>query len=74
MTDSQTDLRATLAMRVEDLRIARKHRAEAGARVMTAASVRAYNGAVEWEAECQRREQAARGALIRHSLAPQVAA
>jgi len=68
---SALDLRATLAMRAEDLRIARKHRVEAGARVMSPANRAAYLGALRWEETCREREQAARGAVIRDSLGGQ---
>ena len=65
------ELRATLAMRAEDLRIAAKHRAEAGARPMTPANQHAYLGALRWENTCREREQAARGAVVRVSLGGQ---
>jgi hypothetical protein len=62
------DLRATLAMRAEDLRIARKHREEAAARTMSPANKAAYERACRWESCCAEREQAARGAVIRANL------
>ena len=69
MTDlTALNLRATLAMRVEDLRIARKHREEAAARPMTPANKGAYKRALAWEATCREREQEARGRVIRHNL------
>ena len=52
-------------MRREDLRIARKHRIEAGDRVMTDANVAAYKRACSWERACQIRETHARAAVIR---------
>jgi hypothetical protein len=62
-------LRADLAKRVEDLRIATKHRVEAAARVMTPANKRAYERALAWEQDRREAEQAARGRVIRHALA-----
>lgn len=43
-----TNLRAQVAMRQEDLRIARKHEQEAAARPATAPNRAAYEGAVRW--------------------------
>lgn len=63
------NLRAEVAMRAEDLRIARKHRIETGARVMGEVSRAVYAGALAWEDTCSTREQAARGVLITASLA-----
>ena len=61
---TEIEIRAELAKRVEDLRIARKHREEAAARTSTAASIAAYQGACAWENICREREQAARAAVI----------
>lgn len=58
-------LRATLAMRVEDLRIARKHEAEAAARTMSAANFGAWIRSADWLHDCAEREQEARAAVIR---------
>lgn len=60
---SLTELRASLAMRVEDARIARKHEAEAAGRIGTPENVAAYNRARRWADTCREREQAARAAL-----------
>jgi hypothetical protein len=57
-------------MRSADLRIASKHRAEAAARTMSAASERAYKGSLRWETSCREREQEARGRLIRAQAEP----
>ena len=59
------DLRATLAMRAEDTRIARKHRDEAAARTMSAENRRALDGASEWLETCLEAERVARSECIR---------
>jgi hypothetical protein len=59
--------RAEVAMRVEDYRIARKHRCEAASRSMTPESIRAYRRASAWENLCREREESARAALLRIS-------
>ena len=69
MQTTEIELRATLAMRAEDARIARKHRDEAAARPWSAANQRAYESARDWADHCGEREAEARGALIRHTLA-----
>ena len=69
MSSNLIDLRAEVAKRVEDLRIATKHREEAGGRMMAAAEKLAYRRAVEWEDLCRTREQRARGILIRATQA-----
>ncbi len=61
---SLVTLRAEAAMRAEDLRIARKHRAEAGARLMTRANHVAWLRAVSWEGRCAERARLARVAVI----------
>lgn len=61
------DLRATAAMRQEDLRLATKHREEAGARVMSPESKRAYDGALTWETTCREAAEAARALVIQVS-------
>ena len=67
-TPALLDLRASAAMRREDLRIASKHREEAGARTMSPANKAAYERALRWEAACREAAEAAGGALIRASL------
>jgi hypothetical protein len=67
MTDlALLNLKATVAMRDEDLRIATKHRVEAGARLASPGSERAYDGAVTWEDHCRREAENARARLLRH--------
>lgn len=51
--------RADRAIAMEDLRIARKHEAEAAARIMSNANHYAYLQAREWRLECMRRAEAA---------------
>lgn len=58
------DLRATVAMRAEDTRIARQHEEQAAARNMTPANSAAYDLASAWTAACAERERVARVALI----------
>lgn len=59
------DLRAEVARRAEDLRIARKHEAGAAARVGIEENVRAYQRAHRWTQRCAEAERQARSALIR---------
>jgi hypothetical protein len=66
---SLLDRKATLAMRAEDLRIARKHAEEAGARVMSPENRRAYLRCLDWQAVCLKREQQARGLVILAGMA-----
>lgn len=63
------NLRAELAMRLEDLRIARKHQEEAAARPYSTTNAAAFKRAVRWTNHCATREQEARGRVIRASLA-----
>jgi hypothetical protein len=65
MSLSIVNLRATVAMREEDARIARKHRDEAAARPWSRENQRAYEGARDWANQCGEREAEARGRLIR---------
>jgi hypothetical protein len=58
------DLRATVAMRSEDLRIATLHREQAGARHMSSANHAAYCRCVRWEDHCREQARQARAALI----------
>lgn len=58
------NLRAEVAMRAEDHRIARKHEDEAAARPATAENVRAYARAVRWSAHRAEQEREARARLI----------
>lgn len=60
------DLRATMAMRREDLRIARKHEQEAAARVGTSENVNAWKRAVRWTSKCA---EAARLAQVAYQAA-----
>jgi DnaJ-class molecular chaperone len=69
MIDEATNLKADVAERVEDLRIATKHRRQAAARPMTRANERAYQSALAWERTCSEREQQARARLIQAKLA-----
>jgi hypothetical protein len=64
MATSDLDLRATLAMRAEDTRIAYKHMVEAAERISTPANDRAYHGALAWWQTCRTREADARAAVI----------
>ena len=64
MDSNLISLRATLAMRMEDSRIARKHRDEAAARTMSPTNRRAYLRAEAWVARCAERERVARVAVI----------
>ena len=50
--DTLIAARADLAMKDEDLRIARKHREQAAGRIMTPENERAYHGALAWEDTC----------------------
>lgn len=61
---SLVNLKAQLAMKVEDLRIATKHREEAAARPMSPSNKAAYERACSWEDLCREREQNARGRVI----------
>ncbi len=58
------NLRAVRAMRLEDLRIATKHRETAAARVMSPDNAAAYVRALEWEDNCRQRATAAAAAVI----------
>lgn len=72
MTNSENtliELRATLAMRVEDHRIATKHRIEAAERVGTPANRLAYARALRWEADRAEAERVARVAVIAKAAA-----
>ena len=62
---SLIDLRAEVAKRAEDLRIATKHRIEAAERIGIEENVSAYKRAMWWENKCRQAEQEARGRLIR---------
>jgi hypothetical protein len=64
MSDSMIDLKATAAMRAEDLRIATKHREESAARVMSPANRRCYEADLAWEQTCRERAEEARAAVI----------
>lgn len=59
-----TELRAIVAMRQEDARIARKLRNEAAARVQSPEAIRSLAGAEDWYEHCAERERQARAALI----------
>lgn len=61
---TMTWLRADVAMRQEDARIARKHMEEAAARPWTPENVAAYEGACAWLDTCRERLRVARVALI----------
>lgn len=63
MTDL-TQLRAEVAMRAEDTRIARKHADEAAARSDTDENVSAWKRAERWLRTCAERERQARVKLI----------
>jgi hypothetical protein len=63
-----TDLRARVAERDEDLRIARKHREEAAARTMSAENHRAYLSALRWEETCAENRRLA-GCALRDAIA-----
>lgn len=63
MTDL-TRLRAEVAMRAEDTRIARKHADEAAARIGTDENVRAWKRAERWLRMCAERERQVRVQLI----------
>ena len=63
MTDI-LELRATVAKTSEDLRIARKHEAEAAARTFSPANRRAYQSARGWTDVCAEADRQARVALI----------
>lgn len=63
-TTHELDLRATLAMRAEDHRIATKHMREAAARTMSAENRAAYERALRWALRCGERERDARAALL----------
>ena len=70
MTDRELiDLRAEVAMRDEDYRIAKKHREEAAERIGTDENVRAYKRAERWARDCYDRACEARGRLIRANIA-----
>ena len=62
------NLKATAAMRMEDLRIATKHRVEAGERLGSPVNNAAYERAVAWEDVCRRAADDARSRVIRASL------
>jgi hypothetical protein len=64
---SETELRAIVAMRDEDLRIATKHRIEAAARIATESSTSAYRAALRWEATCREHRRLA-GCALRDGL------
>lgn len=64
-SNSLIDLRASAAMRREDLRIATKHREEAAARKMSPANRAAYERALAWEQNRREAAEAAGAALIR---------
>lgn len=63
-TESFIDLRAEVAKRDEDYRIARKHANEAAARDGTEGNIRAYKGAERWAQTCLKRRQEAHARLI----------
>lgn len=60
------NLRAEVAERAEDHRIARKHEEEAAARVGTPENVAAWRRACRWTADRAEAEREARSRLIRH--------
>lgn len=69
----ETELRATVAMADEDLRIATKHRIEAAERPANGGpNEDAYKRALRWENHCREASQAAHGRLIRFSLGEEV--
>lgn len=65
MRTDLTTLRAEVAMRDEDHRIAVKHTEEAAARPKTLENIRAYRRAVRWELRCLERAIVARNNLLR---------
>lgn len=72
MIDPMVNLKATAAMRTEDLRIATKHREIAAARTMTPANRRAYESVLAWEQHCRAEAEAARSKVIGLSLMREV--
>lgn len=58
------ELRATAAIRRENLRIATKHREEAGARKMSGPNKHAYEGALKWESTCRASAERASALLV----------
>ncbi len=58
------DLRAEVAMRAADSRIAARHMAQAAERIMTPENRRAYLGAERWFHVCKEAERQARKRLI----------
>jgi len=65
---SITTLRAEVAERDEDYRIARKHFVQAAERTGTPENQAAYKRALSWMDECKIRRERAHSALIRVSL------
>lgn len=63
-TPNMITLRAEVAKREEDLRIARKHEHEAAERSYSFENQRAWIGAKNWTDECSWQLQQARAALI----------